>query len=92
MEVKEEFEEDPLLLHFFPFKIHPDLVFSIPSNLHTKPSSSPTWQRKFFKTLSHLEKVILPMPSSRFEKLYLSIQSMDSLQQDHLHHDVDFPW
>jgi hypothetical protein len=43
MEVKEEFEEDPLLLRFFPLKIHPYLVSFIRSNLLTKPLSSPTW-------------------------------------------------
>jgi hypothetical protein len=82
MEVKEEFEEDPILLHFFPLKIHQELVYFIPSNLHTKPSSSPTWRRKFFETLFHHEKVPLPMPSSRFEKFSFSIQSMDSLQKN----------
>ena len=79
MEVKEEFEEDPLLLRFFPLKVHQELVSFIPSNPHTKPSSSPTWRRKFFETLSHPKKVPLPMPSSRFEKFSFSIQSMDSL-------------
>jgi hypothetical protein len=56
MEVKEEFEEDTLLLHFFPLNIHQELVSFIPSNPHTKPSSSRTWRRKFFETLSHPEK------------------------------------
>jgi hypothetical protein len=42
MEVKEESEEDPLPLHFFPLIIHPKLVSFIPSNPHTKLSSSPT--------------------------------------------------
>jgi hypothetical protein len=42
MEVKEEYEEDPLPHHFFPLNIHPDLVFFIPSNPHTKLSPSPT--------------------------------------------------
>jgi hypothetical protein len=41
MEVKEEFEEDPLL-QFFPLKIHQELVTSFPINHHTKLSSSPT--------------------------------------------------
>jgi hypothetical protein len=90
-EVEVEFEEDPLLLHFFPLNIHQEMVSFIPSNPHTKPSSSPTWQIQFFETLSHLEKVPLPMPSSHFEKFSLSIQSMDSLQQAHLHHDVACP-
>jgi hypothetical protein len=47
MEVKEEFEEDPLPLHFFPLKIHPDLVFFVPSNPRTKPSSSLDLKRSF---------------------------------------------
>jgi hypothetical protein len=85
-------EEDSLLLHFFHLKIHPDSVFSVRSNPHTKPSSSLTQQRKFFETLSHHEKVPLSMPSPRFEKFCFSIQSMDSLQQAHLNHDVSFPW
>jgi hypothetical protein len=92
MEVNEEFEEDPLLIHFLPLKIQPDSVSSIPSNHHTKPSSSLAWRRNFFKTLSHTEKVPLPMPYSRFEKFYFSIQSMDSLQKNFLHHDVSFLW
>jgi hypothetical protein len=42
MEVKEEFEEDPLLIHFFPLNIHQELVSFVPSNPRTKLSSSPT--------------------------------------------------
>jgi hypothetical protein len=32
------------------------------------------------------------MPSSHFENLSFLIQSIDSLQEDQLHHDVAFPW
>ena len=92
IEMKDKYEEDPLLLHFFPLNIHQDLVSSIPSNPYTKPSSSPTWRRNFFETLSHPEKFPLLMPSSRFEKFSFSIQSMDSIQKSCLHHKVDFPW
>jgi hypothetical protein len=42
MEVKEESEDDPLLLHFFPLKICQELVSFIPSNPRTKLSPSPT--------------------------------------------------
>jgi hypothetical protein len=42
MEVKDESEDDPLLIQFFPLKIHPKLVSFIPSNPHTKLSPSPT--------------------------------------------------
>jgi hypothetical protein len=91
MEMKEDYEEDPLLLHFFPLNIHPKLVSYIPSNPRRKLSSSSTWKRKFFETLSHPEKVPLLMPYSQCEKLSFSIQLMDSIQQAHLHHAVFFP-
>jgi hypothetical protein len=42
MEVKEESEDDPLPLHFYPLKIHQKMVSFIPSNSHTKLSPSPT--------------------------------------------------
>jgi hypothetical protein len=61
-------------------------------NHHTKLSSSPTWRRKFFETLSHPKKVPLPKPSSHFENFSFSIQSMDSIQQDLLQHNIAFPW
>jgi hypothetical protein len=92
MEVKEEYEDGPLLLHFFPLKNHPKMVTFVPSNLRTRLSPSLTWQGMFSGTLSHLEKSLLLMPSSRCEKLFSSIQLMDSLQQAHLHHAVAFPW
>jgi hypothetical protein len=56
MEVKEEFEEDPLLLHFFPLKIHPDLVSFITSNPHTKPSSSLTMEKVDLLVISSLSQ------------------------------------
>jgi hypothetical protein len=42
MEVKEESEDGPLPLHFFPLKYHPKLVSFIPGNPRTKLSLSPT--------------------------------------------------
>jgi hypothetical protein len=42
MEAKEESEEDPLPLQFFPLNIFQEPVSFIPSNPHTKLSPSPT--------------------------------------------------